>query len=77
MAQKAPGKAHREGVSLPELFLKFPNADSGPSRSPIPAQADHSFRFKPITDSGRTRSPIPVPSRSLFGDDRNRSGRAV
>ena len=43
----------------------------------IPGQADHSFRFKPITDSGRTRSAIPVPSRSLFGDDRNRSGRPV
>ena len=52
-------------------------ADSGPSRSPNPAQADHPFRFKPITDSGRTRSPIPVPSRSLFGGDRNRSGRPV
>ena len=28
MAQKAPGKAHREGVSLPELFLKFPNDEA-------------------------------------------------
>ena len=34
------------------------NADSGPSRSPNPAQADHPFRFKPITDlcGGRGRN---------------------
>ena len=59
------------------FYLYVVLADSGPSRSPNPAQADHPFRFKPITDSGRTRSPIPVPSRSLFGGDRNRSGRPV
>jgi len=35
------------------------------------------FRPKPITDSGRTRSSIPVPSRSLFGADRNRAVRPV
>ena len=52
-------------------------ADSGPTRSPNPAQADHRFRFNPITDSGRTRSPIPVSSRSLFRGGRNRSGRLV
>ena len=52
-------------------------ADSGPTRSPNPAQADHRFRFNPITNSGRTRSPIPVPSRSLFRGGRNRSGRLV
>ena len=52
-------------------------ADSGPTRSPNPAQADHRFRFNPITNSGRTRSPIPVPSRSLFLGGRNRSGRLV
>ncbi len=33
-------------------------AYSGPSRSPIPAQADHPFRAKPITDSGASRSPF-------------------
>ena len=43
----------------------------------IPVQADHRFRRKPITDSGRTRSPIPVPSRSLFGADRNRAIRPM
>ena len=53
------------------------HADSGPTRSPNPAQADHRFRFNPITDSGRTRSPIPVSSRSLFRGGRNRSGRLV
>ena len=52
-------------------------ADSGPTRSPNPAQADHRFRFNPITNSGRTRSPIPVSSRSLFRGGRNRSGRLV
>ena len=52
-------------------------ADSGPTRSPNPAQADHRFRFNPITNSGRTRSPVPVPSRSLFRGGRNRSGRLV
>ena len=52
-------------------------ADSGPTRSPNPAQADHRFRFNPITNSGRTRSPIPVPSRSLFRGGRNRSGPLV
>jgi integrase len=31
-------------------------ACTGPCRSPIPAQADHSFRSKPITDSGASRS---------------------
>ena len=36
------------------------HACSGPSRSPIPAQADHRFRSKPITDSGASRSPIPA-----------------
>ena len=53
------------------------SADSGPTRSPNPAQADHRFRFNPITNSGRTRSPSPVPSRSLFRGGRNRSGRLV
>ena len=72
-----PTYGHTHPVWDPEDVPAGVIADSGPSRSPIPAQADHSFRFKPITDSGRTRSPIPVPSRSLFGDDRNRSGRAV
>ena len=52
-------------------------AYSGPSRSPIPVQPDHRFRRKPITDSDRTRSPIPVPSRSLFGADRNRAIRPM
>ena len=33
-------------------------AYSGASRSPIPGEADHPFRTKPITDSGRSRSPI-------------------
>ena len=28
MAQKAPGKAHREGISLIELFQMFPNDDA-------------------------------------------------
>lgn len=32
------------------------DACSGPCRSPIPGQADHSFRTKPITDSGASRS---------------------
>ena len=36
-------------------------------RSPIPAQTDHSFRWKPITDSGANRSVIPVGNRSLLG----------
>ena len=43
------------------------DAGSGPCRSPIPAQADHPFRPKPIANSGhgdrpfrRCRSPIPV-----------------
>ena len=53
------------------------SADSGPTRSLNPAQADHRFRFNPITNSGRTRSPVPVPSRSLFRGGRNRSGRLV
>ena len=35
------------------------------------------FRSKPITDSGATRSPIPVPSRSLFGANRNRAIRPM
>ena len=68
------GAEPQRGVVVPDVVFA---ADSGPSRSPIPAQADHSFRFKPITDSGRTRSAIPVPSRSFFGGDRNRSGRPV
>ena len=43
------------------------NAYSGAIRSPIPAQTDHSFRWKPITDSGANRSVIPVGNRSLLG----------
>src|SRR5689334_8335576 len=34
-------------------------ACSRPSRSPVPAQADHPFRPKPIIRSGPSRSPIP------------------
>ena len=68
--------AHRASLTRKEAHRPL-NAESGPSRSPNPAQADHPFRFKPITDSGRTRSAIPVPSRSLFGGDRNRSGRPL
>jgi hypothetical protein len=34
----------------------IPGAGSGPSRSPIPVQADRGFRSKPITDSGASRS---------------------
>ena len=52
------GQAHTNGV---ESFW----ADSGPTRSPIPAQADHRFRFKPITDSGPTRSPTSGRSRRV------------
>jgi hypothetical protein len=37
-------------------FRTMSITDSGPSRSPIPAEADHSFRRKPITDSGGSRS---------------------
>ena len=57
--------------SLPIVEALAPDADnqearprnvyvaySGPSRSPIPAQADHPFRAKPITDSGASRSPF-------------------
>ncbi len=33
-----------------------PSAGTGPCRSPIPEQADHRFRSKPITDSGACRS---------------------
>ena len=68
-AEVAPERVAKSLVGL--------SAESGPSRSPNPAQADHPFRFKPITDSGRTRSAFPVPSRSLFGGDRNRSGRPL
>ncbi len=32
------------------------SAGTGPCRSPIPEQADHGFRSKPITDSGASRS---------------------
>ena len=76
----AEGKMSADSRALVDALLMLFEvliADSGPTRSPIPAQADHRFRFKPITDSGPTRSPIPVPSRSLFGRDRNGSGRLV
>jgi hypothetical protein len=35
------------------------DADSGASRSPIPAHRDHPFRSIAITDSGPSRSPSP------------------
>ncbi len=41
-------------------------AYSGPSRPPIPAEADHPFRLIPTTDSGASRPPIPVDSDHRF-----------
>ena len=49
-------------------FRSNPITESGASRSLIPIQPD-------AADSGGSRSPIPVPSRSPFGDDRNRPRR--
>ena len=41
------------------VFRCNPITDSGATRSPIPAQADHRFRSNPITDSG----PKPITFR--------------
>jgi hypothetical protein len=38
---------------------------TGPSRSPIPEQADRPFRRKPITDSGASRSLNARPGEAL------------
>ena len=56
-------------------------AYSSPSRSPIPAQADHPFQVKPITDSSASRSrfrpkpitfrPLPESGLSAEGDPAN------
>src|SRR5207247_2048991 len=37
------------------------NTDSGASRTPIPAQAEHRFRRKPNTDSGPLEHPERAP----------------
>ena len=48
-----------EGVERECVFRSKPITDSGATRSPIPAQADHRFRSNPITDSG----PKPITFR--------------
>ena len=63
IANKLPNFA----LELGKWAINEEVAYSGAIRSPIPAQSDHSFRWKPITDSGANRSVIPVGNRSLLG----------
>jgi len=57
--QPLPGALHRKS--------KLVHAESGACRSPIPAQADHLFRSKPITDSEASRSLIEMDPRNWTG----------
>ena len=65
----------------PSFLVHMIYAYSSPSRSPIPAQADHPFQVKPITDSSASRSrfrpkpitfrPLPESGLSAEGDPAN------
>ena len=57
----------RQGVRFRTRVISSAASAGAAIRSPIPAQTDHSFRWKPITDSGANRSVIPVGNRSLLG----------
>jgi KaiC/GvpD/RAD55 family RecA-like ATPase len=60
LAQNLGLTALQHGYTVRFVTLASALADllacTGPSRSPIPGQADHRFRAKPITDSGPSRS---------------------
>jgi len=49
-------------------------AESGACRSPIPAQADHLFRAKPITDSEASRSLISAEAEQFWAGVGNPPG---
>ena len=76
---RQPGKAlvlqvedSGPGIPLAERDLVFQpfyralGTEADGSRSPIPEQAVHRFRSKPITDSGASRSPIPEQADHRF-----------